>query len=158
MNCCSFFLVLLVFSPGFPAKQGLDFGKPLSVWLDEFLENPTILVLCWCNNHGGTGWWHVGGLFKTLWSLNSLFVKALRMVFSNYDEGRESGITHTENMLPFMLTGKDSILIKQRVASEKYYFQIEFLRPKLNFLQSKIVGGFRYKHLQNPLSESKSFY
>ena len=47
------------------------------------------------------------------------------MVFSNYDEGRESGITHTENVLPFMLlTGKGSILIKQRAASEKLFSRI----------------------------------
>lgn len=49
-------------------------------------------------------------------------VQGLSMVFSNYDEGREPGIIHTENVLPFMLwTGKDSILIKQRVASEKLF-------------------------------------
>lgn len=61
-------------------------------------------------------------------------VQVLRMVFSNYDEGREPGITHTENVLPFMLwMGKDSILIKQRVASEKILFSDRIFEAKAEF-------------------------
>ena len=75
-----------------------------------------------------------GGNIQDLLKPKLPFVQVLRMVFSNYDEGRESRITHTENVLPFMLlTGKDSILIKQRVASEKILFSDRIFEAKAEF-------------------------
>jgi len=46
MNCSSFFLVLM-FSSRIPISKGLTWENLLIVWLDEFLENPTLFVLCW---------------------------------------------------------------------------------------------------------------
>lgn len=128
----SFFLFLM-FSSKIPISKGLTWEKFLIVWLDEFLENPTILVPVLVQQ---SWWWWLmigGGNIQTLSGLNSPLYKCWVWSFPTMMKAESLGLP-TQRMCFLLCCEQEQIVSSlSRVASEKILFSDRIFEAKAEF-------------------------